>query len=307
MAKGDKMAVGTRHGLWEVLEIVPGDRRPNRRCLCHGCRIEHVLTWSTLNKSRGCRRCRGWILARNRYLGKRFGKLIVTAILKAVDGRHRMCHVECDCGATRSLQIRYLTGGHSTHCGCSDKHTGQPMGGHHELHGQSGTPEYHAFMSMLSRCYSPKSSAWFTHGARGIRVCDRWLPDRHGGSMTMTEALENFLADMGDRPKGMTLDRKDNEGHYSPENCRWATPRAQANNRRNTLQLTIRGTTKTFSEWSKGSGIGTSLIRHRLMNGWPAERALDPVGRSGSRHMNRQRLWRGKRPIDDHPAVSRLG
>lgn len=172
----------------------------------------------------------------------------------------------------------------------------------------SASPEYQAFSDMLNRCYRPKTNSYKTHGARGIRVCRRWRYSKHGGEGTKIEAFLRFMEDMGPRPEDMTLERKDVLGNYTPENCCWATMKRQANNRRNTLLVTIHGVTKLLSEWAEHSGVSGALIRHRLMAGWPAEQAIRPTGQSGTREMDvlGLRLWRGKRAVDDHPATSRI-
>lgn len=93
------------------------------------------------------------------------------------------------------------------------------------LHGLTGSPTYHAWSSMIQRCTNPRNPRFGDWGGRGVTVCARWLP-RAGGS------FDNFFADTGTRPEGLTLDRIDNDGNYEPGNCRWATRSQQQRNQR---------------------------------------------------------------------------
>jgi len=131
-------------------------------------------------------------------------------------------------------------------------------------HGMHGTKTYQVWKSMRERCLCKTSRAYNRYGGRGITICERW------------ESFENFYADMGDRPEGKTIDRIDNDGPYSPENCRWATDIEQANNKRNNRLLTYKGKTQTVPQWARELGIKTGTIAVRLSRGLPIEKVLNP-------------------------------
>jgi hypothetical protein len=115
---------------------------------------------------------------------------------------------------------------------------------------------------MKRRCENPRSHAYGDYGGRGIKVCDRW------------KTFENFISDMGERPEGMTLERIDVNGNYTPENCRWATTLEQNGNRRTRRLLTLRGKTQSMTEWARETGIDVNVINARLRRGWSDEKTL---------------------------------
>ena len=125
-------------------------------------------------------------------------------------------------------------------------------------HGLSGTPEYYAWIDMKRRCFNLNRKNYPDYGGRGIGVCDRWL-----------NSVENFLADMGSRPTAKhSLDRIDNDGDYSAENCKWSTRVEQENNKRNNHLITIDDVTLTITQWEKKMGYGKNVIFMRLNLGW---------------------------------------
>lgn len=126
----------------------------------------------------------------------------------------------------------------------------------------SVSPTYKVWQGMKKRCQDKNSDRYPFYGGRGIKVCERW------------ELFENFLADMGERPKGKTLERIDNSGDYTPENVKWATRQEQANNRRSSRLLSYNGEVKTTTEWSRITGVNAGTIHSRLKRGWEVGRAL---------------------------------
>ncbi len=123
---------------------------------------------------------------------------------------------------------------------------------------------YLVWYAMLGRCYNPKDSRYSDWGGRGIEVCDQWR-----------QSFDTFSKDMGPRPtRKHSIDRIDNHGPYSPENCRWATGLQQGANRRNNQLLTLNGKTQHLHAWSRELGIPRCRLTMRLRRGWTVERAL---------------------------------
>lgn len=120
--------------------------------------------------------------------------------------------------------------------------------------------------NMLDRCYRATDPYFHRYGGRGIKVCERWRgPD----------GFQNFVEDIGRRPsRRHSIDRRDNDGDYTPDNCRWATPREQARNRSSNRRLKVDGETKTLVEWSECSGIPSDILSKRLAIGWTEKRAV---------------------------------
>lgn len=142
----------------------------------------------------------------------------------------------CVCGTEKVLPAFNVVKGNTKSCGCMTR----SLQGNRK-HGKKNTPEYRAWTGMRSRCDCSTNQDYADYGGRGIYVCERWK-----------ESFTNFLEDMGPRPSPKhSLDRIDNDGPYSPENCHWADKRQQSENRRNSHLITYDGRTKTIKGWAK--------------------------------------------------------
>lgn len=128
--------------------------------------------------------------------------------------------------------------------------------------GKGRTPTYRSWAMMLNRCRNPNGHDFHYYGARGIEFYSSWL------------SFQNFLADMGERPDGTSIERIDNSKGYCKENCRWATKTQQARNRRNTVLLTHNNVTKPLAEWCDLLGVDYERARHRVQRGFTSDRVL---------------------------------
>lgn len=192
--------------------------------------------------------------------GQRFG------LLTAVDQTDRRANgsvvwlCRCDCGRNHEASAGHLRSGNTRSCGCTRAETLTVHG-----HARKGkrTSEHVIWYGMIDRCTNKNNLAFHRYGGRGIAVCDRWM------------SFPNFLADMGTRPAGRTLDRVNNEGNYEPSNCRWATPKQQAHNSRKALRmLTVDGLTLCIADWAERLSVPARRIQKRLSLGWSVRDAL---------------------------------
>jgi hypothetical protein len=189
---------------------------------------------------------------------KVFGRLTVLGFSHTNNHNLKYWYVKCECGNSSTVRHGHLTGGATKSCGCITK---ERM----TTHGMSGTPAYKSWQKMLTRCNNSNDKRYNDYGGRGIKVCDRWYD------------FENFLQDMGERPKGMSIERIHNDSGYYPMNCKWATRKEQMRNRRNNYLVTYNGKTKPLVDWAEELGINYSTLSKRLSRGWTVERAMVPV------------------------------
>lgn len=181
----------------------------------------------------------------------------------------RCARVRCDCGTEKDVRAGDLRNGYALSCGCLQREllseAAKGRATHGECRQSSKTAEFGVWSGMNQRCHSPNYHGYFRYGGRGIQVCDRWRGK--GG-------YQRFLADMGRRPNGHSIERIDNEGNYEPGNCRWASTKQQCNNRRSNAVLEIRGRKQTVSEWAAEVDVSPHLIFGRLGDGWSPEDAV---------------------------------
>lgn len=166
----------------------------------------------------------------------------------------------CECGTEVWALSSQLIKGSQRSCGCLRTENVRTM---HLTHGLTGTGEYESWAGMVRRCTNSESVDFPHYGGRGITICDRWKNDVHA-----------FIADMGKRPKAKSIGRIDNDGNYTPENCRWETATEQLRNTTRTHWITFKGETLSLAEWAERLGLSYVCLFHRIERGWELERAL---------------------------------
>lgn len=203
--------------------------------------------------------------------GMRFGSWVVLA-LKHKDNWKPHWTCRCDCGVVAIIPTSNLRSGASTRCtACLAKHN-QRHG--HCANRRGYTRTYKIWASMLARCSEAVSGTkvGLRYYDRGIRVCSRWLD------------FVNFLHDMGEAPPKCSIDRADTNGHYCPENCRWASVAEQNRNTTRNVNLTLDGRTQCLADWATELGMRATTIHGRLSRGWSVERALTEPVHAECRH-----------------------
>lgn len=197
------------------------------------------------------------------HTGRRFGRLVVLAMVERGERpeNNHLLRLRCDCGRVVDRRIKLVRSGKTSSCGCFAREVITARNSTHGL-SRSKRREYRSWKDMRARCSNPNDADYADYGGRGIAVCERWSD------------FALFYADMGDRPDATTLDRIDVNGPYEPGNCRWASAKAQANNKRSNRLITIGGDTKTLQQWCDQFGIEPSVVRYRLRAGYSPEAAF---------------------------------
>lgn len=194
-------------------------------------------------------------------IGRHFGRWTVVGFWDVFGGEKRwIC--QCDCGERVGIYENLLLSAKIESCICSKYHK--------PIKRTKITPRkvYAVWHNMIRRCENPKARNYKNYGGRGIKVCKRW------------RNLKNFYEDMGECPEGMSIDRIDNDGDYSPANCRWATKKEQSNNTRRNHNIEYAGITMTLAQWSEELGISRAALESRFRSGWSVERTFsEPIHR----------------------------
>jgi hypothetical protein len=197
--------------------------------------------------------------------GQKFGHITVLGFVgQDPKTTESMWLCECVCGTKLTRRGGGIRDGGIKSCGCKKA---EMIGQGNTKHGDSFSDTYESWRGMRDRCLNPDNSAWDDYGGRGISICERW-----------SDYLA-FKEDMGERPEGLTIDRINVNGNYEPGNCRWATMKAQSNNRRNNVVLTHDGKTMTLAQWSEFLGVSHGALSKRIKLGWPVDRVLSSVVR----------------------------
>lgn len=240
------------------LLVISQSRRVGRefiwlcRCDCGNekeCRGGNLKQGSA--KSCGCNKDHYKNIAENRVIdlkGRRFGRLVVISRQETEKrGAYWLCC--CDCGNSKTVPSKVLLSGDSQSCGCKHKDAVTS-------HGASSHTLYGTWTDMIARCHDEKNDAYKFYGAAGINVCDYWRESPH-----------NFFSDMGDRPKGFTLERKNGSLGYCKENCIWASQSTQQNNRRNNAWFLHSGSVYNCKQLCARLGLGYNAVKARIHRG----------------------------------------
>lgn len=197
---------------------------------------------------------------------ERYGRLVIVRFSKKIKNKqgnnkkYWLC--KCDCGNTVEVMQDYIRSGQKRSCGCLQRDV---LINRSIKHGMSSKKIYMIWRGMLNRCNNKNQKYYHRYGGRGISVCERW------------HNFDKFYADMGERPKGKSLDRIDNDGDYCPDNCRWVSQRTQTRNTSKNIVIEFNGEKRCLADWSERLGIKYGTLWSRLNRGWDVCEALTGV------------------------------
>ncbi len=191
--------------------------------------------------------------------GKKFNRLFIDKY-SHTKGKVAYWNVKCDCGNTLVVAGGHIRNGHTKSCGCLRRELARLT-----THGMSNAKLYGVWAAIKRRCNVGTDPHHITYTKKGITVCKEW----QDANVFIQWALANGYKE------GLTIERINNNGHYSPDNCKWATHKENCNNRDNTHHVTFHGNTQTLSEWAYDTEIKHSTLYARIFErGWTAEEAL---------------------------------
>jgi len=204
------------------------------------------------------------------FTGKVFGRLTVIAEpFIPPNKKFSFAPCRCRCGKQKTIRVSDLLRGNTVSCGCRRS---EMIGNRSRTHAKTGSRAFELWLRIKSRCFNPRFHQWKDYGGRGITMHPAWR-----------DSFEAFYRDVGDPPRGQTLDRKNNDGHYEPGNVRFTDRITQANNMRTNRLLTFKGQTKTITQWARHVGVTAATLFKRIEHGWTIERVLTTPTQGGGK------------------------
>lgn len=233
-------------------------------CVCD-CGNTHTVRSTELRTgaSRSCGCLKGSHL--KDLTGQRFGKLTVISRAETKKDRKARWLCRCDCGNETIVIGRSLRVGMTQSCGCKSIERCAAMGKANATHGLSRTRLYRIWNGMVRRCHNPKAQHYEYYGGRGITVCPEWRDS--------FETFREWALANGYR-EDLSIDRENNDGPYSPDNCRWATDLEQANNMSSNTIITYNGKAQNLKQWASELGISYTALICRFDRGWSIDKAF---------------------------------
>lgn len=191
-------------------------------------------------------------------IGQKYGKLLVLELSHKEESVYYW-KCKCDCGNECIVDGHAMQSKNTLSCGCIRKNI---LRKRNFRHGKCDTKAYQIWCGMKTRCYNKNDEFYEYYGGKGIKLSNEWLD------------FNIFFNDMGNPPKGLSIERKDNNKNYCKENCKWATQKEQANNRSNNKIIKYNGKSQTLSQWSNELNIKYSILLDRLNQGWTIEKTF---------------------------------